>query len=197
MIKNPAFPNEKNPFVTLHELLYSVNDQIAKSNPQALATAIEREGIWGWDRYGRFVNFSIDTPDAKRIMDMIAVEHGYQIYGGQLSEEVEFYREQFDPDDPARTFGWAKAVLPELIINPDEPKSPIKRKSAETREASTLYKLIAALCYGLEFDISESNKTRVNTFQDYLGQLGFELDNNTVRNHLKAAHKLISPSPDN
>jgi hypothetical protein len=193
-MNNPTIPSEQNPFISLHELLYSVNGHTAKSNPQALATAIEREGIWGWDRYGRFVNFSIDTPDAKRIMDLIAEEHEYQISADPLPDEIAFYREQFDPDDLSRGFGWAKAVLPELIANPDLPKSPIKRKSAETRERSTLYKLIAALCYGLEFDISESNKTRVNTLQDYLGQLGFELDSNTVRNHLKAAHGLISPS---
>ena len=192
MTYDPTIPSEANPFISLHALLYTKEDQVALSNPGALATAIEQGGIWGWDRYGRFKNLPYGSAEAQWALDLIAEEYDYhnQINPEHSSETI-FYHDLIDPEDPAFGFGWAKAVLPKVILDPLSPANPAPRKSAETRTVSSLHKIISALAYGLNFDISETNKTRVSTVQDYLAQLGHELDNNTVREHLKAAAKLI------
>lgn len=192
MNSNLSIPNSTdNPFVSLFVLLYSIEDQAALSNPGALATAIEQVGIWGWDRYGRFMHFPHGGDKAQEALDMIAEEYKEQTENQWYPVEAEPDDESLFFDHPAYAFGWAKAVLPEFTINPDAPKNPVARKGAETRTVPSLHKIIAALSYGLNFDISEGNKTRVSTVQDYLGQLSCPLDNNTVREHLKAASKLI------
>ena len=192
MTNDPTIPSEANPFISLHQLLYTKEDQVALSNPGALATAIEQGGIWGWDRYGRFRNLPYGSEEAQEALDIIAEEYAYSNQTPyQVDDESEFYRDLIDPLDPAFGFGWAKAVLPSFLRDPSSTANPAPRKSAETRAVSSLHKIISGLAYGLNFDISETNKTRVSTVQDYLAQLGHELDNNTVREHLKAAAKLI------
>lgn len=191
MNNKEGFPSEENPFTSLHQLLYTDDHQVALSAPSAIATAIENHGIWGWDRFGRFKFFAPDSVEAQKALDMVAIEYEYQNQSQPHSLEQEHFHDMFDTEHPALGLGWAEDKKPAFTSDSNLPENPVRNKSAETKAGNSLYKIIAALCHGFNFDISEANSTRVATVLDYLGQIDDTLDGNTIRDHLKIANKLI------
>jgi hypothetical protein len=55
-------------FLSLFDL-YRIKTRIS-----TLATAIERHGIQGWDRYGRFKTFKAEQPEAQAALDALATQ---------------------------------------------------------------------------------------------------------------------------
>lgn len=117
MIDNPHIPNEEdgNPFLSLGSLLDTHGKRIVSVGK--LATAIEKHGIYGWDRYGRFKHFAADTVAAGEALDLLALVHGYE-----SRDEPNFQHQVPHPldataggsDDPFLRFGWASCVAPDF-----------------------------------------------------------------------------------
>jgi len=106
--KSPEIPDweNDNPFVPLGNLV----DQIPIA---ILATAIEKVGIYTWDRFGRFVLAKAE--DQEKALSALALQHEWEI-------------ERFHGDDPRSPldqavgtgdsnfdlFGWATMALPDF-----------------------------------------------------------------------------------
>ena len=47
----------------------SLGEAFKQASPGAIATAIEKSGIFGWDRFGRWKEFKPDSKEAGRALD--------------------------------------------------------------------------------------------------------------------------------
>ncbi len=124
-----------NSFLTLGQLL-RLNISVG-----TLVTAIEQNGIYTWDRFGRFGQAS--DPDKERAFSLLAAQHEWSI-------EPEFIRgedprsplEQWegDWDDPFEHFGWAPEVAPDFDnIRQTQSEEEPKRKPVTRRKAPDLF----------------------------------------------------------
>lgn len=145
--------------IGLHQLiLYSGID------PSVIATAIEKLGVYCWDRFGRIVK--ADSEAQGRALDALA-------------DYVDWERRQWDtwepPDDEyfaelgpqsrylppmkdyLNSFGWWGNELPDMRAIAQTvfySGAALPRKSAETRRIDTLLVLIAALAKEAGIDLS-------------------------------------------
>ena len=146
-------------FIGLYQLiLYSDID------PSVIATAIEKLGVYCWDRFGRIVK--ADSEAQGRALDALA-------------DYVDWERRQWDtwepPDDEyfaelgpqsrylppmkdyLNSFGWWESDLPDMAAIAKTviyPGAAHPRKGAETRRTGTLMVLIAALAKKAGIDLS-------------------------------------------
>jgi hypothetical protein len=140
-------PNEdNNPFRSLADLILN-NESIS-----VLATAIEENEIYFWDRFGRFKK--TEKNDKNLALELLANHYDWESkqdpFSGQNPLEVNYYH-------PLNLYGWANDVIPnfeEIAKNLKEIKPPY-RKSAETNQINTLLKIIAALLKKLKIDIDD------------------------------------------
>ena len=112
-----AIPDrENNQFVTLRSLLRSssnINESLRVASVATLATAIDLNGIYTWDEFGRFKLVNKDAPECKFAFNLLArvykFETDYEQHEQHPLEDTEDY-----PDDPYSSFGWATKVLPDF-----------------------------------------------------------------------------------
>jgi hypothetical protein len=127
--------------VTLRYLLKSLQLSIA-----TLATAIEQDNVYTWDRFGRFV--VADADEKKRALDLLAEQH-------EWNEESEYEKvnrqspldECDGPSDPFSSFGWLPASIPNfdaIGAAADTPK-PLGRGMSRRYAEKTDLKIIGAL----------------------------------------------------
>jgi len=125
---------EADDFVGLAELYLQHGIEIG-----ALATAIEAGGVWGWDRYGRFVHGSMGTQVAQAALDRLA---------RQYEREASTYDDDEDLDptsDPLYFHGWLYKDLPRFSPQDRQrPAAPI-RQGDLTRASNGLLTQIGAL----------------------------------------------------
>jgi hypothetical protein len=149
------------PFLDLGQLLL-----YADCRPDQLATAIEKHGIQGWDRFGRFTSFSSTSPQGQQALDALA--HARSLY----LEKGTYKLEEF-VDAPFDRFGWLSDVMPDLDLassagpaSPDEPPEHRKAQAKEIkiRNARELTHVIGALLMFIRGEVSE------HKHPDYAGQ---------------------------
>lgn len=112
-----------------------------------LATAIEKYGIWGWDRYGRSRHFSHDSEKGKEALDLLAAQSNFM---GDSEQELSPLDEgQLQPISPYDTFGWKESEVPDFeAIEREDPGPPPPRPQSASKSANAYLVVIGVL---LEF----------------------------------------------
>lgn len=125
--------------VTLEDLLYEGEVTIG-----TLATAIEQNGIWGWDRYGRFRHFSHDSDEGKTALDLLAAQSSYM---GDPEQEVSPLDDgALQTISPYATFGWKENEEPDFeAIKSGDPEPPSPRPQAASKSANAYLVVIGVL----------------------------------------------------
>lgn len=120
-----------------------------------LATVIEQNGIFTWDRFGRFGQ--ADKCAKMSILNLLARIYEYEndCYDPHDHDQHPLDEASYMPDDPFSLFGWLKDDLPnfEAIAEQEKeatrPKPPLPKpqdKSAATKKIQTYLIIIGALC---------------------------------------------------
>lgn len=120
-----------------------------------LATAIEKHGIQGWDRFGRFKAFTKDSAgdDALRytkVLDALAAQHEWDEAPANYRSPIE-EAEAFAGSGHPFEYGWLKSELPdfEAIVAgaAGQPVAPPKKpsKRAETSDLNIIAALLQFL----------------------------------------------------
>lgn len=138
-----------------------------------LATAIERHGVWTWDRYGRFVRAG-EAVQA-RALDFLAADHRYLV---ALSAGV-YELDQEERDSVISglfQFGWLVRDLPnfDLIVGDiDTRPLPSSVRSAATKERDSLLCIIAALVDQLGLSPGDRGlAARIEGWTQHIGAVG-------------------------
>ena len=157
-----AIPDrENNQFVTLRSLLRSssnINESLRVASVATLATAIDLNGIYTWDEFGRFKLVNKDAPECKFAFNLLArvykFETDYEQHEQHPLEDTEDY-----PDDPYSSFGWATKVLPDFESIKNSQSEIVRDiKQLGDREKSSYLRIIAALLEFISGEISGVEK---------------------------------------
>lgn len=141
---------EPDDFVGLAELYLKHGIEIGP-----LATAIEAGGVWGWDRYGRFVHGSMGSQVAQAALDRLARQ--YERDTSPYGEDGEL-----DPtSDPLYFHGWLRKDLPEFSPQGKQRPAVSSRQGDQTRVITGLRTQIGAL---LEVVLGEGPSTEASRF---------------------------------
>jgi hypothetical protein len=164
--------------------------------PGTLATAIERHGIHGWDRYFRWRYFEASSPDALRGLDVVAG------LTGQAIVDI-----NGDGNDHAHFWGWPADQLPDLdaIQAEDVAGAPVPQPPQPSRrsEDATLA-IVGALLDFIKGKVGESRKTHPSYESEaqlaelIAGELGEfpGLSKSNLQKKFTLAKKLIQSPPD-
>ena len=87
---------------------------LQKGKPGGIQTAIEREGIYGFDSVGRVKHFSVQTAEVK------VVELALAAYATMLAQGIQPDFSKLDHDSLSR-FGWPRNRLPDFVSIEAEP----------------------------------------------------------------------------
>lgn len=123
-------------FIDLEYLITSEGVEVS-----LLADAIEKEGIWGLDRYGRFKRFTPGEEGAQRALDALAAQHSTSRYPGeQPAVETAEWEWTF------RSYGWLKKDLPHFSqVGQIPSKLASQPRGPALRAANVNLRIIAAL----------------------------------------------------
>ena len=124
--------DEGNPFCSVRQLL-EIGESVGE-----VATAIEAEGIFSWDRFGRYCKYGPKSVEATRCLELLANEHELRMSGLCAIEAGDTFA------DELRDFGWAAGALPTQQANSMR-ASPPASHSLRERERTTLLLIISAL----------------------------------------------------
>jgi hypothetical protein len=128
-------------FWSLSNLLNRSED---RKDVGALATAIEVDGIWGWDRYLRFTQFKAGSPEALAALDALAEQAAYEVRDEQGAAAAMSPSESGAGSTPW-VYGWPDDRLPNfatLDVGRTDVASP-PRRSRRSEEAMS--RIIGAL----------------------------------------------------
>ncbi len=166
-------------FVSLLELL-----RAGLWSTGILATAIEKVGIQGWDRYGRFVHAK-SNEERRTALDLLAdfvswrreaqARDGFQCY--EFSD--------YPGGDMLRYWGWSAQDLPDFSVMPSSPlddAGPVRATSGETKRRASLGILAAA--FARAAGMPEKRHQRVAWATEQVELLGATLGADTVRDLL-------------
>lgn len=144
---------------TFKSLRYFLEGKQRKVEIGVLATAIEdkENGIYTWDRFGRFGK--ADEAAQTRALDLLARCYEYEAdpcsQPNVHDNPHPLDKASFIPDDPFETFGWYPDKLPDFKTltqrdnaqgrNHPNPASP-QQRAAATKKRDTLLVIIGALC---------------------------------------------------
>jgi hypothetical protein len=118
-----------------------------------LATAIEKHGVYGWDRYGRFRHFKpSDQPSGASGEDYVGQALDCLAYIAERDEIPEAHPEltaaQSGRARPWFNCGWPEDELPDLdSIEAQQPVAPPRPSSLAKKENSTLMVVAALLAF--------------------------------------------------
>jgi len=138
--------SEERIFVSIGHLL----EYPRKVSIATLATAIERKGISGWDRFGRFMSCKVDDPKDDKKMVSEALDHLAYL----LNWESEYHPNEQSPIDlwdgsftSPLNMGWYADESPDFAVIATESKGQAKRptKQRSPRAETTDLNIIAVL----------------------------------------------------
>lgn len=126
---------ETHPFMSVGELLTSGQCSIGD-----LATAVEADGVWGWDRYGRYMRFPPASPEAAIVLDALAAEYQSTRVDRPASMSP---LDSDDGDGPYSAYGWPRAEAPQ---GSQQLRRPAPERRADRQKADRAkWRLIGAL----------------------------------------------------
>jgi hypothetical protein len=134
---------DENPFQSIAALLMDKTH-----TPGDLATAVETNGFFSWDRYGRYKDFEGGSEEGKNILDMLAAIHQHQTRCDDPA-----YKETPSPLDDYENFlfcsGWRQSDIPKSGIPHNEKNGTIKLVGAlHPRTENSLLKIIGGFAMG-------------------------------------------------
>ena len=116
-----------------------------------LATAIERHGIQGWDRYGRFNTFTVgDQKDEERLargaLDALARQHDWEI-GQRLDQSPVDFESNYFEYGGGLSMGWYDNEAPDFdaIAAESKGKSPQQPKQKKGYRPDAMHSLIGGM----------------------------------------------------
>ena len=152
--------------VTLFDLLHD------GCTPAQLASAVEKHGVSGWDRFGRFGQFKPTSDGARSALDTLADYHSalndaYERADQELANLApgDPYPGLDDPLDlltehthtvPLHHFGWPRDKLPPIDRTVQHPPPPTRKISS--RSADEILNVLGGLLLVLR-DLNKSGKT--------------------------------------
>lgn len=176
-----------NPFVCLRDVLKSRSPGIG-----TLATAIEQNGIYTWDRFGRFGH--ADERAKNRALDALAEHYKYSYFFliRHLGDTPDYGEKEHDVAMAImQRFGWPSDQCPDFdaIRKGLGSREPPKPKAAETRARDTLLTIIATLADQAQIDLGE--RGAAGRIADWTQLIGAPVSDDTVRNILKLIPEAI------
>jgi hypothetical protein len=169
-----------------------------------LATAIEKEGIQGWDRYGRYKVFKKDDREFTLALDFLAGQYEWQSNVDNCQSHAPSPLDQVDIDHPACLLGWSRATLPKFGAQTEhivpEPRRPEPKNGAAKRLETADLALIGALLAYVSGKTGQpahphfSNEQQLITFlaETYTGFYG--VTTRTMQTKFSEAKKLLAGS---
>jgi hypothetical protein len=143
--------------VTFFDLL---QDSRNPCTPAHLATATEKHGVWGWDRFGRYGNFKPGSDGALSALHALAEFQKLIDLAFERADQEVARLEQGDPypclEDPLdwvfdqphtigiHRFGWPKAAMPPIDLSVKHPPPPPK-KHTDRGDTATMNRMGALL----------------------------------------------------
>lgn len=172
-----------------------------ENNLGVLATAIEQDGIHGWDQYGRFKLFPTGGPECKEALEAIAKQFSWRVDSS--------YPAELSPLDSAEGFcvytryGWPKEKLLDFQKNSTSSENvplPIRRPSAVARTENSNLAIIGSLlaCVNSKINLKRtklyhSEAELIEEMQADYGHLA-GLSENNIRQVFKAAKDFVDVS---
>ena len=168
--------------------LFSLLSHPRKVSIATLATAIEKEGIQGWDRFGRFDTFKVDDPKdpemqaagALRCLELQYVWDG-NVDNCQAHEESPLDR--YAPDgDRGSGFGmgWREGFLPDFSTYAAEqasaPVRPVRNPSADAKAEGNNLRIIGGLLAFIKGELGNSKHADFKTERDLIDLLADKLE---------------------
>jgi len=165
--------DEGNPFCSVRQLL-AIGETVGE-----LATAIEADGIYTWDRFGRYRKYGAGSVEGKRCLNLLANEYELKMSGVRVSEAGE------NVEDELEEFGWAASALPTAQASTVRSSGPISSAFGE-RQRTTLLLIISAIVNrsGLP-----PERTTAAAIERYTDQNGVMVTDETIRKVLKMAEE--------
>jgi len=144
----PSYEKDNmNPFVTFGEVY-----ALGKASAGEIATEIETNGIYGWDRFERFRHFDKDSDEVKKVLDALAygVKHNHEIETGDYKDSWPdcAYGQESGPN-VVDLFGWSEMDLPKFA----KVVEPAFNKTRATKHANMEAMLAAAYIKASGYDI--------------------------------------------
>ncbi len=145
-----------------------------------LATAIEKNGIYTWDRFGRFG--LADEAGKVEALGLLAAQYAWK---QELYSRGQSPLEQCEgPDSVFERYGWKTKVCPDfnVIRLGQSEREPRQSKSGETNSRNTLLVIIAALCDYSAID--PAGRSAAGQIAKLTEEFGAAVTDDTIRNVL-------------
>lgn len=171
-------------FITLADLLH-ISSPVSMAT---LATAIERHGISGWDRFGRYLEN--DETIKKKALEALGS------YVDWCAEEARKFKwpeypsldiSDYPLEGELNGFAWKVDAQPnfeEIGATIEAMPEPPRSKSAETRRHDTLLVLVAALAKQAGIDIAERGASR--RIMEATERIGAPVSEDTIQRVIQA-----------
>ncbi len=162
-----------------------------------LATVIEKEGIYTWDRFARFGK--ANTAAEERILDLLATlcEYENDCYNPpHYNDQHPLDYAACQPDDPYSFFGWSEDELPNFENIAEEhakaararPETP-QARAGKTKKQNSYLLIIAALCKTQGIVLGErGNAAEIHRFIELAG---LSLNEETIRTVLNEVQEAV------
>jgi hypothetical protein len=184
---------------------YYLADALRDHSPGAVATALEKKGCYGYDRFGRLVHLKNDLiePVLKIVADF------YQEITEWIMDDANFIPELFSvTDSPSEVlikngpwhrhvfwhYGWlTKEDIPVFTDSTPIRKIALSEKPLGPRERDNLYELIIAMAIdGYGYDVNAPKSIIPAELERVVRErLNIEYSSETISNHLRAARELV------
>jgi len=95
--------------------LIQLDDLLKQHSIGAVATAIEKKGILGWDRFGRLTTFQPDSEEANKALNFLADQYKWEINYRNIQADEQSPLDRWDPEEggpPA--WGWKRTDFPDF-----------------------------------------------------------------------------------
>jgi hypothetical protein len=163
----------------------SLGEALRQGNsPGAIATAIETEGIFCWDRFGRWKQVIAGSKEANDALDLCARVYEYECTSHDSEDVHPTDACAGDPDDPFGLLGWPLKPAPgfaEQKISPVKPTAA--RASAETNRRQTYLTFIEGLLR--HNNLPSDDRYTTGKLKVLFEPMGLGITDDTIRSVLK------------
>ena len=138
-----------------------------------LASAVERHGVYGWDRYGRYGAFKKTSAGTQQALDVLA-----QFYAASLRDQSGLTGSPYDAlfavsqsdSHPLDLFGWPADEIPTIDRTEVYAKAP--RAIREEYRPQTLLRIIGGLLALITKPRANGSKTQAQVINFLVGHYG-------------------------
>lgn len=141
-----------------------------------LATAIEKYGVQGWDRFGRFKTFKQGDAIFDRALDFLAAEAAFNSEGREERSPFEYAAEDWETP----SYGWREDALPDFkAIEAEQAAAPVqpkRRSAAESKAEDNNLRIIGGLLGYIKGELGNGKHPDFKTENELIDLLADKLD---------------------